>query len=369
MNHEIISANPASFSATAHGRVNLIGEHTDYNGGWVLPTAIPQSTRVVITPRSDRRVCLRAQPDPDSGQERSVDYTLGEERKEKDWADYIRGATVLLAERGFKFRGFTATITSSVPEGSGLSSSAALEMSFLHAMRTAFQLRFDDLEKARFGQAIENDFVGARIGIMDQMACSFASAGEALFLDTRDLNYERVALPPTFEMIVINSGLAHQNSGGDYNQRRAECEEACTRLEIHSLRDLGTDGLARIDALPEPFRKRARHVFTENARVHKAVAAIRAADPHALGRLFYESHQSMRDDYAVSISEIDILVDLCREERKIFGARLTGGGFGGSIVAICEPGEAAALGKRVSERYARATNIQPTLLVPEPSYE
>ena len=354
-----------TFEGRAYGRVNLIGEHTDYNGGWVLPTAIPQFTRVRLTPRAGREVTLRANTDPKRGDAREFTYVLGEEKKRGAWTDYLQGATKLLAAEGFELGGFTAEVSSTVPEGSGLSSSAALEVAFVQALREAFALRIDGVEVAKLGQRIENEFVGARVGIMDQMACSFARAGEALYLDTKTLEYERVRLPiDQMDLIVINSGLAHQNSGGDYNQRRSECENACAGLGIQSLRELGPDGLERIAKLPDIPQRRARHVFTENERVHESVRAIREGNLERLGELFRASHLSMRDDYAVSIPEIDRLIEICDAESAVYGARLTGGGFGGSIVAITKLGEGAAVAARVSEKYTRAVGATPTVLVP-----
>jgi galactokinase len=206
-------------TAFANGRVNLIGEHTDYNDGWVFPTAIPQRTRVTLTPRSDRRVVARTTA-PDLPR---VEYELGSEKKADEWFDYLQGATSLLLKDGFAIRGFDIDVDSNVPMGSGLSSSAAFEIAVLKALREAFTLDLNDESIARLGQRIENDFVGARVGIMDQMACAIATFGEALFLDTMTLKYERVPIPLyALDLVVINSGIAHRISGGGYNQRRAE---------------------------------------------------------------------------------------------------------------------------------------------------
>lgn len=347
-----------TFREKAHGRVNLIGEHTDYNGGWVLPTAIPQYTEVSLTKTSGNNAHIR------SSGSRDETFELGKEKPTNSWIDYLQGATKFLSEKG-KLGGFEAVIQSTMPEGSGLSSSAALEISFLKALRTAFNVDVSDVDLARMGQRIENEFVGARVGIMDQMAVSLAKSGEALFLDTKELTYERVKLPlHQMDLIIINSGLSHQLSAtdGGYNQRRAQCEEACKILGIRELRDINVQTLASKN-LPEVLARRARHVVTENERVHQAVAALKEGNLPALGQLFVESHKSMRDDYEVSIPEIDLLVELCTADEDCFGVRLTGGGFGGSIVAITKKGQGSRISKKVVEAYKKRTGISATVLV------
>ncbi len=347
-----------SFTERAYGRVNLIGEHTDYNGGWVLPTAIPQFTEVTVTRKPGNAAHIV------SSGNRDLTYYLGQEKPTKTWIDYLQGATKFLAEKN-KISGFEAVIHSTMPEGSGLSSSAALEVSFLKALRKAFKLDVSDVDLALMGQRIENEFVGARVGIMDQMAVSLAASGEALFLDTKELTYERVKLPlDKMDLIIINSGLSHQlsDTDGGYNQRRAQCEEACEILGIKQLRDID---LATLTAkkLPDVLARRARHVVSENERVHKAVAAIKGNDLPLLGKLFVESHKSMRDDYEVSIPQIDLLVELCMADLDCLGARLTGGGFGGSIVAITKKGMGSKVSSKVVEEYSKRTGVKATVLV------
>lgn len=347
----------------AHGRVNLIGEHTDYNGGWVLPTTIPQKTTVKLTPRNDQKVCATSTKTagdlgPGNG------YVLGEEKLSDSWIDYLQGITKILIAEGHKLTGFDVHVESTVPVGSGLSSSAALEIAFLKALRQAFDLKLTDVELAKIGQRTENEFVGARVGIMDQMACALANAGEALFLDTKTMKYEQIRLPTDkMDLIVINSGLAHQNASGDYNQRRSECEQACAKLNIQELREFTPADLPKLDALPETLKRRARHVVTENERVHQAVKALRNGDVKRLGELFFESHKSMAEDYLVSIPEIDTMVAICKQHPDVFGARLTGGGFGGSIVAIAKPGTGAQVAKAVVETYKAKTGHDATILV------
>jgi galactokinase len=350
------------FVGEAPGRVNLIGEHTDYNGGFVLPAAIPQRTRVTLRPREDERVV--ATSENVEAELARQEYTLGQETPGRGWLDYIQGLTRVLREAGYRLRGCDVSIASDVPVGSGLSSSAALEIAFMRAVRVAFDLSFDAVEMAIMARRAENEFVGAPVGIMDQMACALADEHTALFLDTRTLHHERVPVPDTLELVVINSGVAHNHAAGDYRTRRAECERAASLLSVTELRDCGLSDLDRIRALPSPLDRRARHVVTENARVLAAVDALRRADLPALGVLFNESHASMRDDFEVSVPEIDALVAISCRQDPVYGARLTGGGFGGSIIAAVRAGDGHGVGQRVAAEYAATTGRTPTVLVP-----
>jgi galactokinase len=354
---------PAVVTADAPGRVNLIGEHTDYNGGFVLPMPIPQRSRVELAVRDDDTVRAASTNVPGDVQQ----YRLGEEKPGRGWLDYVQGITRLLRAAGHPVRGFDVRIDSAVPLGSGLSSSAALDVSLLRALRSAFGLEIDDVQIALLGRRVENEFVGAQVGIMDPMAASLGQPGSALFLDTLTLNYERVPLPAAAELVVINSGVAHQHSAGDYNTRRAECERACQLLGAARLRDLTAADLPRLAALPEPLNRRARHVVTENDRVLAAVAALRAGDLARVGELFDASHASQRDDYEVSIPEIDLLVDLSRSDPDVYGARLTGGGFGGSVVLLVRSGRGPAVARNVAAGYAGRSGRTPTVLVPQES--
>jgi galactokinase len=348
-------------AADAPGRVNLIGEHTDYNGGYVLPMAIPQRTRVEIGTRIGTLVRAWS---ADVREPQIEEYRLEEEAPGRGWLDYVQGVTQVLRQAGHRLRGFDLRIDSDVPLGSGLSSSAALEVSLLRGLREAFSLDIDDLAIALAGQKAENDFVGAPVGVMDQMASSLADEGKALFLDTRTLRFERVPLPAKAELLVIDSGISHNHAGGEYRIRRQECEKAAELLGFPQLRDLDNQDLWRLVALPEPLDRRARHVITENARVRGAVAAMRDGDLERLGKLLNLSHQSLRDDYEVSIPEIDLLVELAQGERDVYGARITGGGFGGSIVAVTRAGAARQIGDKVVQEYAKQTQGKAQVLVP-----
>ncbi|UQA58936.1 galactokinase [Polyangium aurulentum] len=349
-------------SAEAPGRVNLIGEHTDYNGGLVLPIATPQRTRVQLARRSDRVV--RASSAEVGGE--PAQYVLCEEVRRGQWIDYVQGVTRALAEAGMSTPGFDIRISSEVPLGSGLSSSAALEVSLLRGLRALFGLSIDDVTIARLGQRAENDLVGAPVGIMDQMAASLAGTDAALMLDTRTLAYELVPLPPEAELVVIASGVTHEHAGGEYRVRRAECERAAAMLGVDLLCSLGPESEERLSALPEPLGRRARHVIRDSARVRAAAGAMRAGDLRTLGDLFRASHASMRDDYEISTTEIDTLVTLADSEPDIFGARMTGGGFGGSVVMVAKKGSGLGAAKRIARSYAEKTGRKPTVLLPGP---
>lgn len=347
--------------ASAPGRVNLIGEHTDYNHGFVLPTSIPQTTHVTLKKRNDRSVeAISCQ----ASDENRISYLLGEESPSSSWGTYLQGITKILSTTGYSLSGFEAKITSTVPIGSGLSSSAALEVSIIRGLRELFSLSLSDVEIARICQRVENEFVGARVGIMDPMACSLAGTGQALFLDTQNLSYRQVQLPEAMELIVINSGVAHRNVGGGYNERRNQCEEACSRLGIQSLRELTITDLPRLQILPSILVRRARHVITENDRVIQTVTALESGDLEKIGRLFQQSHLSMRDDYEVSIPEIDLLVELACSTPHVYGARLTGGGFGGSIVALAQKEKGLEAARQIARRYEESSYCKPTVLVP-----
>jgi len=346
--------------ASAPGRVNLIGEHTDYNGGFVLPTAIPQRTSVELKRGAQNVVHARSANAQGTGT-----FVLGQEQPRDDWLDYVQGVTWAVRQAGFALSGFELSISSDVPLGAGLSSSAALEVGLLRAIRQAFGLDdLDDVNMALLGQQAENDFVGARCGIMDQMAASLADQTTALFLDTRSLEFRRVPLPATADLVVIHSGVSHGIAGGEYNTRRAECEEAARQLGVPQLRDLTPLDLPRIQHLPEPLGRRARHVLTEDERVLESIAALDQSDLSRLGELFLASHISMRDDFEVSVPEVDLLVELAQADPDVYGARMTGGGFGGSVVMLATLGQGSAAGERIARLYGERSGRTPRLLVP-----
>ena len=346
--------------ADAPGRVNLIGEHTDYHDGFVLPSAVPQRTHATLRRREDRTVRAWS---AEMGAE-PIAFEIGKETKSGAWGDYIQGLTWVLGQQGAHVGGFDLHLHSAVPVGSGLSSSAALEVSTLRAMRAAFDLPLDDVQLARAAQRAEVEFVGAPVGIMDQMASSLAGEHEALFLDTRSLAFERIPLPASLDLVVINSGVTHQHAGGDYVTRRRESEEAARLLGVARLREITPAGLSRLDRLPALLARRARHIITENARVLRARQALLDANLTLLGDLFKASHASMRDDYEVSAPEVDLLVDIANAEPRVFGARMTGGGFGGAVVIAAAAGAGRDVAAHVSRTYAERSGRRGAVLVP-----
>lgn len=338
---------PAELIAAAPGRVNLLGEHTDYNGGFVLPTAIPLRVRVALARRSDPRVEAVS---PGFGRGA---YALGQEASGRTWLDYVQGVTRALRHAGRSAGGFDLLIRSELPPGAGLSSSAALEVALLRGLRDLFGLRLADTELARLAQWGENNVVGAPVGILDPMACHLADERSALFLDTRSLVFDVLPLPADAELMIVDSGVRHAHAGGGYRERRAECERAARALGVAELRDVGLPDLPRVAALEPPLDRRARHVVTENARVLEALPALRAGDLKTLGRLFYASHESQRADFEVSVPEVDVLIERARARPEVFGARLTGGGFGGAVVGLVERGRAADVGRSLARDGAR----------------
>jgi galactokinase len=303
--------------ARAPGRVNLIGEHTDYNDGFVLPAAIDRFTTVDVRPRADRVVEVDA---ADLGERDS--FSLDAIDRTGSWRDYVRGVVGLLAlEHGADLR-----IESDVPRGAGLSSSAALEVAVGRALS---DLPGDRL--ALLAQRAENEFVGVQCGIMDQFTAALARAGHALLLDCRDLSYRHIPIPNGVVIVVCDSHVERRLASSGYNDRRAACEEAARLLGVAALRDAT---LEQVAALPEELRKRARHVVTENARTLAAADALGAGDLETVGELMLESHVSMRDDYEIVPAELDDLAARVRAVDGCYGSRLTGGGFGGCTVAL-----------------------------------
>jgi len=357
-----VGASPARdpVQGDAPGRVNLMGEHTDYHQGFVLPMVIPQRTSVTASRRPDRRVRVRSAAVSPAW----ASFELGDETRGRGWLDYVQGVTAMLAEHGFRLQGFDAEIASNIPLGAGVSSSAALEVSLLRALRGLLMLDLDDLTLAKIAQTVETRFVGAPVGIMDQMASSLGRPREALFIDTRVLAFDRVPLPSMIDIVVIDSGISHAHAGGEYATRRRESFEAAKLLGVAFLRDADLAAVAALEREHPLFARRARHVISENSRVLAAVGALRAGDGIRLGQLFQASHASMRDDYETSTPEIDRLVDIAAANPRVFGARLTGGGFGGAVVIAVESGSAGECAPQILERYRRQSGGRGEILVP-----
>lgn len=334
---------PPAASASAPGRVNLLGEHTDYNDGFVLPAAIPQRTTVEVGLNANgefnvyaynmyERVSWKGAAGPASG-----------------FAAYVYGCIRLLEQAGHKIAPVDVWIASEVPMGAGLSSSAALEVAVLKALRALFGSSIDDVQIAQIAQRAEIEYAGVRCGIMDQMASSLADTAHMLFLDTRTLERRLLPLPAGAMIVVIYSGVPRKLAASKYNERRSECEEAARLIGVPALRDV-TD-LGALEVLPPLLQRRARHVVSENARVLEA--ADNASAEH-FGQLMNASHASLRDDYEVSIPALDRLVELLQAQPAVYGARLTGAGFGGACVALVRPETASATVEKVLVDFARA---------------
>lgn len=320
-------AAPAA-TASAPARANLLGEHTDYNDGFVLPMPLAFRTIVSVGPGERPDVI-------DAWSSRFEDRRTRAfgEPKAGDWLDYVAGCVDRLRRRGIDVPGLRVSVDGDVPMGAGISSSAALEIATLRALREMLKLSFDDVDLAKIGREAEFEYVGMPCGIMDQFVSSLGVPGNALFIDTRTLEHRLAPLPEGYRIAVVHSGVSHQLVDGGYAQRFAECRQASKLLGVEWLRDLTEADLPRIEALPEPLNRRARHQLTENARVLAAVEALTAGDAAEFGRLMTASHVSQRDDYKVSVPAVDALVESALRHGAL-GARLTGGGFGGSIVAL-----------------------------------
>lgn len=340
--------------ASAPGRVNLLGEHTDYNDGYVLPIAIPQQTTVAMRRSRQARFSLHA-----AELHEAVTFTF-EKPPTEHFASYVFGCLALARGQGAQIPPLDIHVASEVPIGVGLSSSAALEVATLRCLRQLLGLSLDDVQIAQLAQRAEIDYAGVRCGIMDQMASSLADTTRALLLDTRTLERRFVNLPAGASVLVLDSGIARSLATSGYNERRAECEEAARLLGVASLRDIDT--VEKLAALPERLKRRARHVVSENARV---LAAVHCASAPEFGALMNASHASLRDDYEVSTPGLDTLVALLQVEKGVFGARLTGAGFGGACVALCASGAEHAVAQAVLAAYRQGGGAGRQLVPPE----
>jgi len=342
----------------APGRVNLLGEHTDYNDGYMLPVATPQRTDVMAA-RSDDGIFHLYSATLDE----AIDFAPADSTPH-GFGRYMEGCIRLLQARGVDVPPLRMYVRSNLALGTGLSSSAALEVATLRAIRTLLKTELDGVTLAQIAQQAEIRYAGVNCGIMDQMASSLADEEHMLFLDARTLDHRVLPLPAGAELIVINSGVPRQLAESKYNERRAECEAASKLLGVQALRDVRD--VADVETLPSPLKERARHVVSENLRVLEACAGVDAA---RFGELMNLSHYSLRDDYAVSIGALDDLTQALRTDPDVFGARLTGAGFGGACVALCRAGTAQAAGERAvrAMRAAGGTAAGATLLIPAPA--
>ena len=364
---------PADVVARAPGRVNLIGEHTDYNDGFVLPVAIDRDVLVAVRRRPDRRVRVFA-----VNLNRRTEFPVDDIRHHPSerWSHYERGVALLLQQRGFALGGFDLALEGDVPSGAGLSSSAAVEVATGTALKALFDLDIDAVQIALLSQKAENEFVGVNCGIMDQFISALGRHDTALFLDCRSLDTRHVPVggaaggeAADVQIVVADTAVKRGLVDSEYNQRRAECEEATRILARHipnvkALRDVSSAQLGEFGAgLPEVVRKRARHVITEDERVLASVEALSAGELQRFGQLMYESHASLRDDYQVTIPQLDVMVEGARAVPGVLGSRMTGAGFGGCTVSLVHRGAVNEFERVVPERYRAETGIEPRIYV------
>lgn len=368
---QLLDAFQARFGTTANvyrapGRVNLIGEHTDYNEGFVLPAAIEFYCWAAAAPRKDGKLLIYSENFNETADARLDSLTP---LRKKHWANYPLGVAWAFLQAGKRLTGANIYIAGEVPLGAGLSSSAAIEVAVGLALLRVSGLAVDRTELAQFCQKAENEFVGARVGIMDQFVSCFGRAAHALLLDCRSLEHEFVKLPANLQLVICNTMVRHEVASGEYNARHAECEEGVRILrnafpEIRALRDVT---LAQLEAhgqnLSPTIFARCRHVITENARVKSAVVAFRRGDIEALGPLMQDSHRSLRDDYDVSCKELDLMVEIAAAQPGVIGARMTGGGFGGCTINLVESAAVSDFKRKVGEGYSSKTGRTPEIYV------
>lgn len=344
----------------APGRVNLIGEHTDYADGFVMPAAIDFATFAAVTPREDGKIVVRSE-----NYKEQVEYALDAlpAHRVGHWSDYPVGVLSVLREEGVEVPALSMTLHGDVPVGAGLSSSAAIEVATMAAALSLAEVELPLPRIAQLCRRAENSYVGASTGIMDQFVACCGEADHALLLDCRSLEYRLAPIPHDLSLVIVNSMVKHSHAGGEYNTRRAEVEEGTAALrrhrpEIRKLRDATVEDLAKWGGdMPENVRKRVRHIITENLRTVAAADALEAGDIQTLGRLMYEAHASFRDDFEASCPEADVLVELARKEPGCVGARLTGGGFGGCTVNLVESVREKEFSDSVRRGYKAATGI------------
>ena len=368
MSQTLIDNFPRTFRAP--GRVNLIGEHTDYNDGFVMPAAIDLSAYARIWPREDRKLQIRAE-----NFDEQIEFNLDEPHPAPrgHWSDYVIGVAIMLERAGHRLRGAFLQISGDVPVGSGLSSSAAVEVATACALTGNSDLKIDRRELALLCQKAENEFVGARVGIMDQFVALFGETRRALLLDCRSLDFKLLPLPDTVNVVICNTMVKHALASSAYNERRAQCEAGVEVLAqrlpgVRALRDVTLEQLEQFKhELSDIVYRRCRHVITENARVLSAAEELEKDDVASFGELMNESHRSLRDDYEVSSRELNLMVELALRLPGVFGARMMGGGFGGSTVNLVDVNYVEMFKNVVGREYERIQQLKPEIYVCEAS--
>jgi galactokinase len=345
----------------APGRVNLIGEHTDYNDGFVFPMAIDRAVWIALRPAAEGKVAVFSL---DFAEEKRFGLEELDGPGQEGWLEYLKGTAWALKKAGWGLKGWEGVLAGDVPIGAGLSSSAALEMATARAFAFTAELGWEPGLMARLGQQAENQWVGVNCGLMDQMISAAGRAEHALLLDCRSLEYELVPLPPGTAVVVLDTGTRRGLVDSAYNERRAQCEAAAGVFGVKALRDVTLEQFQeRQKELDPTTRRRAHHVISENARTVRAAEAMRQRDAAHLGELMNASHASLRDDFEVSSAALDTIVECARQRQECLGARMTGAGFGGCAVALAPAREADAFGAAVAADYRRATGHEPAVYV------
>ena len=351
------------FIVRAPGRVNLIGEHTDYNDGFVLPMAIDRAIWIALRPRSDRRILLHS-----LDLEQPADFSLDDFSHESGWTEYVRGIAWVLQEEGFPISGWEGILAGDVPLGAGLSSSAALELSLLKAFWTVSDFRWDGARMAELACQADHDWVGIQSGIMDQMISALGKENHALLIDCRSLDFNLLPLPKETRVIVLDTATRRGLVDSAYNERVRQCRRAAKGLNIPSLRDISPDDFnAKADTLDPIPRRRARHIISENDRTLRAAKALEHGDMDTFGQLMNASHTSLRDDYEVSSIELNIMVEIANLQLGCLGARMTGAGFGGCAVALVQKESANTFVENIRSSYQASTGLKPNIYICEAS--
>jgi galactokinase len=357
-----------TLAVQAPGRVNLIGEHTDYNDGFVLPCAINYRRVICGSPRVDGRVRVVATVYADQRDEFVLNGAIAP-RDDRLWANYVRGVVKYLQEAGHAVRGADLAISGNVPQGAGLSSSASLEVATGQLFKALGGLAIDPTELALIGQRAENRFVGCNCGIMDQLISARGEAGHALLIDCRSLATQSVAMPDGIAVVIVNSNVQRGLVGSEYNTRRRQCEEAARFFGVKALRDVNLSTYeAKASGLDPVVARRARHIITDSQRAVDLAAALPAGDMRRIGQLMADSHASMRDDFEITCPQVDALVEIIKDViGSAGGVRMTGGGFGGCVVALVPDRLVVSVRVTVNERYHSVTRLQPDIYVCQPS--
>ncbi len=348
-----------SLIARAPGRVNLIGEHTDYNDGFVLPMAIDRAIWIAVRPTMDRYVRIRS-----LDFEADAVFALDDLKKEQGWAEDLKGVAHILQAEGHKLSGWDGMMMGDVPRGSGLSSSAAVELATARVFASVSNLKWDAASMARVGQRAENEWVGVNCGIMDQMASAACKEGHVLFLDCRSLEIQHVLLPDHVAIVVMDTSTRRGLVDSAYNERRSQCEEAARFFGVKALRDVSLDEFERRKSgLREVVMRRARHIIMEDQRVLDAMQAMRTNDLVRLGKLLNAGHVSLRDDFEVTNEALNQIVEAAQMQSSCYGARMTGGGFGGCAIALVDASKVNAFVDLVEKAYREKSGLEPQIYV------